>query len=203
MGIRIPPFYFNADPIYHFNADPDPTFYFNADPDPALHQSDPNQRSLVYRLSRAPFLASTSPFVGAHGPTRRRFEPLKLLKFDFYADKHFTQMQIRIWRPIKMRIRIRNPGLSACTCVGFDPLPFQIGISALQRLVFSSTGPLDRDYDDLRRFSGTVLFLCSTFEEIHRLHVISDVGINRTQERKCREVFLKNHLLEERGHFSC
>ncbi len=38
---------FNADPAFHFNADPDPAFQFNSDPDPPFHfNADPDQASL-------------------------------------------------------------------------------------------------------------------------------------------------------------
>ncbi len=43
-------YHFNEDPdpAFNLNADLDPTFHFNANPDPAPHQSDVNQRPLVY-----------------------------------------------------------------------------------------------------------------------------------------------------------
>jgi hypothetical protein len=46
-----------------YTADPDPTFHFDAvpAPDPAPLKSDENLRPLVYRPSKAPFLASTPP----------------------------------------------------------------------------------------------------------------------------------------------
>ncbi len=66
-----------ADP-HHFNAIPDPGVHFDADPDPA---PDENLRPLVYRtfnLSLQASIVSVS--------TQLCFEPLKLLKFDIYAN---------------------------------------------------------------------------------------------------------------------
>ncbi len=67
-----------ADP-HHFNADPDL--------DTGSHQSDANLRPLVYRTSRAAFLASTPRFVSVYGPPKAPFwASTKLLNFDFNAD---------------------------------------------------------------------------------------------------------------------
>ncbi len=55
---------------YQFNADPYQAFHFIAGSDSAPHQSDANQRTLVYRPSRAPFWAATPPLwasMGLHG----------------------------------------------------------------------------------------------------------------------------------------
>ncbi len=130
-----------------------------------------------------------------HGPPRLRFEPLKLLNFDSHAFHSNVDPDPASQINADLDPRIRNPGLSTCTYMRFYPLLLKIGISALQRLVFSSTGPLDRDYDDLRRFSGKVLF----FVVLLRLHVRTIRCRNQPDTRqKCREVFLKNNLLEER-----
>ncbi len=115
-----PASYFNADlepdlafhcnagpepgPASHFNADlePDPAFHFNADPNSAPHQSDANQRSLVNRTSRAPFLVP-----------RLHFEPLTLLDPVFHANAESSfQKQCGSMR---IRIQICNPALPTPT----------------------------------------------------------------------------------------
>jgi hypothetical protein len=48
------------DPSSQLNSDPDSTAQINTDPD--FHRSEANLKSLVYRPSKAPFLASTPPF---------------------------------------------------------------------------------------------------------------------------------------------
>ncbi len=71
--------------LHHFNVipNPDPAFHFDADPDPdpALHQSDGNLRPLV---SRPSILSLQASIVSVS--TQLYFEPLKLLKFDIYAN---------------------------------------------------------------------------------------------------------------------
>jgi hypothetical protein len=54
------PLHLNADPdlAFHFTADQDPIGHVYADQDHAPHESEANLRPLVYRPSRAPFLAS-------------------------------------------------------------------------------------------------------------------------------------------------
>jgi hypothetical protein len=110
------PHHFNADPdqdpdpSFHFNAypDPDPSFHFNADPDPdpsfhCVADPDPDPTShfririlLVIKVMRIcdhwstdpPRLhfESPRPHCSVCGPPLLRFEPLKLLNFDFNAD---------------------------------------------------------------------------------------------------------------------
>ncbi len=76
-----------ADP-HHGDTDPDPSCHFDAhlDPDPAPHQSDANQRPLVYRPTR---LHSELPrfYCERPRPSTAPFGPLKLLSFDFHADQ--------------------------------------------------------------------------------------------------------------------
>ncbi len=80
-----------------FNADPDPSTRFNVNSDPAPHRSDANLRLLVYRSSRAPFLASTPPFVSFYGiPPRLHLELVKILNFDPNPDLAFTLGRIQI-----------------------------------------------------------------------------------------------------------
>ncbi len=60
----------NAGPdlASYFNADLDQAFHFNADADTASNQSDENLRPLVYKTSRAPFVASTPPLCAPRPP---------------------------------------------------------------------------------------------------------------------------------------
>ncbi len=74
----------------------------------ALHRIDANLRSLVHRPSRTPLW----DFPTVHGSPRLHLETLKLLNFDFKADRImlFTPMRIRIQLTRIMWIRIRKPG---------------------------------------------------------------------------------------------
>ncbi len=103
------PHHLNADSdlAFHFTADQDPTGHVYADPDHAPHESEANLRPLVYRPSRAPFLAST-----ASTALHCSFWASKALEFWLFDPAfHLNEDKDPVPASQTMRILICNPVL--------------------------------------------------------------------------------------------